>query len=331
LPSQPVSAETAGPFPRASEAQSEYEPGYSWPPHLYRDNLRIAKPRRASQIKALESSQGMATLPQLYARYLRLLGVTLAPPGLDGLRNLVRRHLLLVPFENVSKLLLLAREGAGRPTTLSEFLDGIEDLDLGGTCYTSNPFLADLLRHLGYEADLLGADMSLPNIHTCIRVRLGNVPYHVDVGYGGPFREPLRLDRLPHEFTEGSLRYVLERNHAEDAYGMTVFSGPDRVHGYVVHPPPRPLDFFHPVVRESFARGRTFMSCLRLVRIFDSHSVELRDRTLTVHRAGKTTQTELNSLAELKAAVAGTLAMPRCPIETAVEILEQLTGRRFFG
>lgn len=271
----------------------------------------------------------MATLPQLYARYLRLLGVTVAPPGLDGLRNLVRRHLLLVPFENVSKLMLFAREGAGRPATLSEFLDGIEDQDLGGTCYTSNPFLTGLLRHLGYDADLLGADMSLPNIHTCIRVRLGKMQYHVDVGYGGPFRDPMRLDRLPLEFGEGSLRYVLDRR--DDAHAMTVLAGDERVHGYVVHPPPRQAEFFEPVVRESFARGRTFMSCLRLVRIFDRHSVELRDRTLTLHRAGKTSQSELTTMAELKDVVAGDLAMPRCPIEAAVDILEQITGRRFFG
>src|ERR1700680_3874818 len=39
------------PFTRASEAQSECQPGYSWPPHLYRENLRISKGRRASQIQ----------------------------------------------------------------------------------------------------------------------------------------------------------------------------------------------------------------------------------------------------------------------------------------
>src|ERR1035438_69834 len=51
-----------------------------------------------------------------------------------ALDEIVRRHLCRVPFENVSKLLLLGREGAGRVTMLAEFLDGIEHRDLGGTC-----------------------------------------------------------------------------------------------------------------------------------------------------------------------------------------------------
>src|ERR1039458_5996611 len=110
-----------------------------------------------------------------FQRYLRLLGIVGRPSGLDGLRTLVRRHLSAVPFENISKLLLVDRERTGRVTTLTEFLDGIEQSDLGGTCYTNNPFLTELLRELGYDADLLGADMSRLNVHTCIRVRIDSV------------------------------------------------------------------------------------------------------------------------------------------------------------
>src|ERR1035438_2674808 len=94
-----------------------------------------------------------------FQRYLRLLGIVGRPSGLDGLRTLVRWHLAAVPFENISKLLLVDRERTGRVTTLTEFLDGIEYSDLGGTCYTNNPYLTELLRDLGYDADLLGADI----------------------------------------------------------------------------------------------------------------------------------------------------------------------------
>lgn len=264
----------------------------------------------------------------LYARYLRLLGFDAAPSGLDGLRLLVRRHLFRVPFENVSKLLLFAHEGTGRPRTLAEFLDDIEYRDLGGTCHSCNPYLAALLRHLGYDAHLVGADMTKPNQHTSIRVRLDGVPYHVDVGYGGPFREPMRLDSLPLDFQEGSLRYVFDHNRHEDAYEMKVLTGEQRVHGYVVHGPPRELPFFHDNILGSFAAGQTFMRCLRLVRVFDGHSVELVDRNLTVRTGSQEKQTEITTLEELKSAVATQLAMPRCPIVEAVEILERLTGAR---
>jgi arylamine N-acetyltransferase len=266
-----------------------------------------------------------------FQRYLRLLGIARRPSGLDGLRTLVRRHLSAVPFENISKLLLVDREHAGRVTTLTEFLDGIEYSDLGGTCYTNNPFLTELLRELGYDADLLGADMSRPNVHTCIRVRIDSVAYHVDVGFAAPFREPLRLDRLPVPVEEGTNRYVLARDAAGGGFCMSMFSDAESGVAYVVHDPPRPREFFDPVVLESYALSSTFMRCLRISRVFDECSLDLIDRKLYRHEAGKTAITHLESMQELKRAVEDRLGMPRCPVERAIAILERLTVRPFFG
>ncbi len=258
-------------------------------------------------------------------RYLRLLGFDSPPSGLEGLREIVRRHVCRVPFENVSKLLLL------RPPAFEEFLDGIEHRDLGGTCYTSNPFLADLLRRLGYDADLLGADMSTPNIHTSIRVRLADIEYHVDAGYGAPFRAPIRLDRLPHEIRQGGDRYVLERAARPDAYELSHFSGAERRHGYIVHGPARPFEFFGRTILDSYAPGRTFMSCLRIIRFFDRDAAEILNRTLIRHRGSTSIETRLSSAAELESAVANELAMPRCPVRDAAEVLERITGQPLFA
>jgi N-hydroxyarylamine O-acetyltransferase len=264
-------------------------------------------------------------------RYLRLLGIAGRPSGLDGLRTLVRRHLSAVPFENISKLLLVDREHTGRVTTLTEFLDGVEYSDLGGTCYTNNPFLTELLRELGYDADLLGADMSRPNVHTCIRVRIDSVAYHVDVGFAAPFREPLRLDRLPVPVEEGTNRYVLARDAAGGGFCMSMFSDAESGVAYVVHDPPRPREFFDPVVLESYALSSTFMRCLRISRVFDGCSLDLIDRKLYRHEAGKTAITPLESIQELQRAVEDQLGMPRCPVERAIAILERLTGEPFFS
>ena len=270
-------------------------------------------------------------MTDLFQRYLRLLGIEDHPSGWNGLRTLVARHLARVPFENVSKLLLYDRERAGRATPLAEFLDGIEFSDLGGTCYTNNPFLADLLRELGYDADLLGADMGAPNVHTCIRVRIDSAAYHVDVGFAAPFREPARLDRLPAQVEEGNHRYVLDRAPGGEGFRMSMFSGPEHCLDYVVHDPPRPREFFDPVVLASYAPASTFMQCLRISRVFGGYSVDLIDRELHRHEAGGTTVTELRNISALKAALQDELGMPRCPIESAVAILERLTGKPFFG
>jgi arylamine N-acetyltransferase len=206
----------------------------------------------------------------------------------------------------------------------------MEKRDLGGTCFSLNPYLGNLLRALGYETELLGADMTRPNVHTCLRVRLDSVPYHVDVGYGGPFREPIRLDWLPFEMVEGVYHYVLDANPRGEGYEMAVFSGEERVQGYVVHDPPRPLEFFADSLRNSFAPNATFLNCLRLCRFFEDHSVTLLDRTLSIHRGAATEQTEFHNLADWESAIATHLRMPRCPARMAIPVLEQITGKPFF-
>lgn len=245
------------------------------------------------------------------------------------MRTLVRAHLIRVPFENVSKLLLFSREGAGRPIALEEFLDGIEHHDLGGTCYSSNPFLAELLGALGYDVTLLGADMSRPNVHTSIRVRLDGIQYHVDVGYAAPFHEPIALSALPYELVSGRDRYVL--TGAGEGHQMTMFTDGVRRHGYVVHPPPRPASYFHPVIFDSFAPERTFMRCLRITRFFEDEAVELRNCRLLRIAGTKVVERTIRSMDELRQAVDEEFLMPRCRIEDAVRTLERLNAREFFG
>jgi N-hydroxyarylamine O-acetyltransferase len=273
----------------------------------------------------------MGRLAREHERYLRVLGFDEPAACVEGLRALVHRHLCRVPFENVSKLLLFDREGGGRPTRLEEFLDGIEHRDLGGTCYSSNPFLADLLRALGYDATLLAADMSLPDVHTSIRVVLDGAEYHVDVGYAAPFREPIRLDRLPYAVAQGGDRYVLDRDSRPGAFRLSMTTADGRRHGYVVHPPPRAFDFFARTIRGSFRPGATFMRCLRISRCFKGHTVDLRNRRLTISRGEESEARTLDSLDALRQAIDTEFRMPRCPVDEAVAILERLTGQPFFG
>lgn len=273
----------------------------------------------------------MIRLDESFRRYLRLLEIDGIPRGLDGLRDIVRQHLCRVPFENVSKLLLFRRERAGRPTRLEEFLDGIEHHDLGGTCYTSNPFLAELLRAIGYDAALFGADMSEPNVHTSIRVRLNAREYHVDVGYAAPFYEPVPLDSLPVTIESGVHRYLLEAGTIPGSCRVTMLVGGEPRHGYLVHPPERRKDFFTPTVVASFERGRTFMRVLRITRCFTSHIAELRNTRLLRHTAEATVERHVSDLPELRHVVRTEFGMPRCPVEDAVAMLGELTGREFFS
>jgi arylamine N-acetyltransferase len=261
--------------------------------------------------------------PESVTRYLRLLGIEEVPPGLEGLRLIVRRHLIRVPFENVSKLLMFDREGAGRAFGLEEFLDGIEHHDLGGTCYTTNPRLAELLRALGWDAELLGADMTNPDVHVCIRVNQGP-GYLVDCGFAAPFREPIALDALPYAVTEGAHHYTFDRHER----GIALHFGSSL--SYVAHEPPRKVEEFAGVIRDSFAPSAHFMNHLRIAKFFEDHSMELLDRKLWVHRDGRTDEKEFTKLTELEHAVQAHFGMPRCPVREAVAALERITGKGLF-
>jgi arylamine N-acetyltransferase len=181
---------------------------------------------------------------------------------------------------------------------------------------------------MGYEVDLHGANMPPRlNVHTSLRVRIDSRAYHVDVGYGGPFREPIALDRLPFEMVEGAHRYVFDRDPSGGGYEMAVFTGEERIHGYIVHGPPRPLEFFTPAMQNSFAPTATFLNCLRICRFFDGHSVTLLNGSLSIHRGAAATHRELNGVSEVEAALATDLEMPRCPARAALEAIEQISGK----
>ncbi|MBD3872676.1 MAG: arylamine N-acetyltransferase, partial [Acidobacteria bacterium] len=100
-----------------------------------------------------------------FERYLSILGIEAAPPGLDHLHRLVSAQLTRVPFENISKLFLKKTQGASYIPSLEQHLDGIERFSFGGTCYANNPYFSKLLRHLGYDVDMCGANMSEPDVH----------------------------------------------------------------------------------------------------------------------------------------------------------------------
>lgn len=258
-------------------------------------------------------------------RYLRLLGIRGRPSGRPGLDDIVRQHLLRVPFENVTKLLL----GAGRITTIEEFLNGIENHDLGGTCYTSNPFLAQLLCSLGFEATLHGADMTSPNVHTAVRVTIDGRRYHVDAGNAAPFLNPIDLGGLPAEIEFSGLRYVLTEA-GDERFRMERITAAGREPEYVVHGPARTQGFFDDIVLESFRPAGFFMQRLFIMRFFEDGYARLHNRTLTLSRAGRTSETEIQNSAELRQAVDQALEMPRCPVEQAVRSLESITGAGFF-
>lgn len=155
-----------------------------------------------------ESDWGIDT--QRLDAYLERIGASRpARADAEALHHLQRRHLLTVPFENLSIHL-------GDPIVLAEepLLEKIVDRRRGGFCYELNGLFGMVLPALGFQTTYLGARVFQPERlgppfdHLALRVDCPE-PWLVDVGFGRHAQYPLRLDdRDDQSDPDGTFRLV---------------------------------------------------------------------------------------------------------------------------
>ncbi|MFD6783247.1 MULTISPECIES: arylamine N-acetyltransferase family protein [Streptomyces] len=130
--------------------------------------------------------------------YLRRLGADRpARPDADALRDLHLRHLLAVPFENLSVHL-----GEEIPLDGKSLTEKITARHRGGFCYELNGAFGTLLAALGYRVDFLQARVmgpdGLPGVpydHMALRVEdADGGRWLADVGFGAYIHRPLAYD-----------------------------------------------------------------------------------------------------------------------------------------
>lgn len=245
-------------------------------------------------------------------RYLALMGVSECEPNLDALTEIVRAHLIRVPFENISKLYRWKTSGLHGLTDFTLFLDGIERYHFGGTCYANNYHLNQLLTALGYDVLLCGAAMSRPDVHIVNIVRDGGKEYIVDVGYAAPFLEPLPRDlSADYVVSLGTDRYVLSPKDATGHSRLTLFRDGAAHHGYLVNPMPRSIGEFSGVIADSFRPDATFMNAVLLVGFSAEGSTVLHNMTYIESKGNTATRISLKTTDELIAAIEKYFAIPR--------------------
>ncbi|MDH3217319.1 MAG: arylamine N-acetyltransferase [Candidatus Krumholzibacteria bacterium] len=261
----------------------------------------------------------------LFARYLRMLGIGSVRPSQRALSELVTAHVERVPFENISKLYYRKHDGLRRLPGLGLFLDGIEQHNFGGTCYANNYYLHLLLEHLGYQVDLCGADMANPDVHIVNMVTVDGREYLVDVGYAAPFLEPLPRDlSQDHVISLGRDRYVLKPQDAEGRSRVELYRNHQLKHAYVARPVPRPIGYFDRVIADSFADDATFMNALLLARFSRDGSLTVHNLALVRSRGTDSHIEQLDSRLELVSAIERHFAMPRSVVSEVVQDLGEL-------
>ncbi|WP_165984309.1 arylamine N-acetyltransferase [Streptomyces sp. YIM 98790] len=154
--------------------------------------------------------------------YLERIGAARpAVAGAGALRDLQRRHLRTVPFENLSIHL-------GEEIELSEkaLVEKVVTRHRGGFCYELNGAFAALLRALGFGVRLLAArvfdsgDETRPGIpfdHLALRVEPvdGSGPWLADVGFGAFSDGPVLLDSREEQRDTAGVFLLREGPHGD--------------------------------------------------------------------------------------------------------------------
>jgi arylamine N-acetyltransferase len=256
----------------------------------------------------------------LFGRYLNILGVSRREPSINALFEVVRTHLTRVPFENISKL-LYKKQGLKYIPDLSVYLDGIEKFNFGGTCYSNNYYLYLLLKYLGYDIKLCGADMKNPDVHIVSIVKIGGRDFIVDVGYAAPFTEPLPGDLIEnYVITLGLEMYILHPRDESGCSKLEQYYKGELKHGYTAKPQPRKIDVFRNVIEDSYRDDATFMNAVMIAKFYGNGSIVLRNLTL-IRTDGNKATTQSIKRDEIASVAEKYFEMPRQIVDKAVNEL----------
>ena len=260
---------------------------------------------------------------KLFDKYLELLEVEFSSPTFDSLQKIVKSHLIKIPFENISKLLYKKR-GMNTIPDLSTHLDGVENYNFGGTCYTNNYYLYSLLEHLGYEIKLCGADMKNPDVHLISIVTVDEQEYIVDCGYAAPFFEPLPRN-LNEDYTIsfGKEKYIIYPKDKSGRTKVEQYNNGKLQHWYTAKPQPRKIKEFDMVIKNSYADDATFMNAVRITKFSENTSLVLKNLSLTETINDKTSITKI-PLGNLSSQIKKKFGMPFEIVKEAIDSLREL-------
>ena len=243
----------------------------------------------------------MSLEPSEANAYLERIGEQPSPALDEGrLRRLHLRHLLSVPFENLSIHL-------GEPIVLSQeaLVDKLVRRRRGGFCYELNGGFAILLASLGYRVTMLAArvvgrdGLGPPYDHMALRVDLAE-PWLVDVGFGKHSHYPLRLAVGSEQVDPGGTFQVEGRDDGDLDVLM------DGVPQYRIEPRARQLsDFEATCWWHQTSPQSHFTQSLVCSRLTQTGRVSLTDHSLIettgIDRREKTLGTDQEVLAAYRA------------------------------
>ncbi|TCT24574.1 N-hydroxyarylamine O-acetyltransferase [Melghiribacillus thermohalophilus] len=201
-------------------------------------------------------------------------------------RDIQRRHLLTVPFENLD--IHLKHPLSMDPVKVQE---KVAVHKRGGLCFELNSLLGAVYRELGYQVHYVSAafwnedkhDWNPPYSHLALNVNVEGKTYLADVGVGGGFMEPIEIrhgmvyeDHLATYRLEqtGDTSYILQKSANDQWEKLFQFSTQ-----------PEELAAFQPMCRYYETSKDTLFGQERLCSIATADGrISLSEESLTITR-----------------------------------------------
>jgi N-hydroxyarylamine O-acetyltransferase len=217
----------------------------------------------------------------LYKKFLKILKISKRDPSLVALTELIKAHLIIIPFENISKIYYMKKFGLRTIPDFERYLDGISKYKFGGTCYSNNYYLNNLLQYLGYDVRLCAANMANPDVHIVNVVNIENRDYLVDLGYAAPFFKPIPLDlNEAYKIALGADEYILNPKSEDGYFELKMLRNGRVKHGYKFKSFARSITEFETVINDSFRESATFLNSILLVRFRSKSSIMIHNFSL---------------------------------------------------
>ena len=289
-------------------------------PGIVQGRYAVNLPEERESPMTTSSRMTDPTPQQWVDRYLALLGEPTAAPSLPFLSALIRAQFRAVTFENVTSLLRRAATPDGPVPSLDPeaLLANWEAERGGGVCYEISAMFHRLIRALGYDAELVLAQISIPDGHQALQVRLDGARYLVDVGTGSPIFRPIPLTSTT-EFRHAGLSYRFRADEPGHWLQERLFDGEwKQTCRYDLSPLDPERQYI--AYQHHQTPGATWvLDKIRLIRCEDDVVYSLTGPELTtVTTAGKRTD-QLTTLAAYASLAAETFGLSRLPLTDAAD------------
>ncbi|MBK9321633.1 MAG: arylamine N-acetyltransferase [Bdellovibrionaceae bacterium] len=263
-------------------------------------------------------------------KYLKLLDIQKNPPSVTLLAAFIKRHLLKIPYENISKIIRFHNTGPSIPN-LEEFVSGISEKTYGGTCFSQNIYLNHILNYIGFKSELVGICKDGILSHLSLRVNIEGSNYFVDVGIMSSFSGPFRIH--PSEsFSQdlGNQRFVFSPKPDLENYSLEIWRNGKIIRKFESSSLTFTEQDLEVGIQKTFEKSAMFMTTLCVHRVFDTHSLGVWNNSFYKINGVEHTVRQIQNYSELKSVFNNELMIPQYPLELTLNLLHDNGAPKLF-